>query len=156
MSRSGIVTSPIEVGSIIEEVRAANAGAVATFLGTVRDNSGSRKVIGLEYSAYTEMANRELEAIVREACAIAQGVEIVAVHRVGKLAVGDTCVMIAAAHPHRAPAFDACRYVIEEIKKRVPIWKHEHFADGSAEWVGASRTASDQHADPHVASRSTP
>ena len=137
MSRSGIVASPIDVGAIVNEVRDARTGAVATFLGTVRDSSHSRTVTGLEYSAYTEMATREMEAIVREATAIAPGVQVVAVHRVGDLTVGDVCVMIAVGHAHRGPAFDACRYVIEAIKKRVPIWKREHYADGSAEWVNA-------------------
>ena len=146
MTRSGIVTGPIDVGAIIDEVRNAHTGAVATFLGTVRDSSESRTVTGLEYSAYTGMATREMEAIVREAIALAPGVEIVAVHRVGNLAVGDVCVMIAAAHAHRGPAFDACRYVIEEIKKRVPIWKRERYADGSAEWVNACTPGTDVHA----------
>ncbi len=143
MSRSGIVTAPIDVDAIVGEVRAPANGAVATFLGTVRDNSDSRSVLSLEYSAYTEMATSEMEAILREARALAPGAEIVAVHRVGNLAVGDACVMIAASHAHRGPAFDACRYVIEEIKKRVPIWKRERYADGSSEWVNAC--ASDTH-----------
>ena len=150
MSRSGIVASPIDIGAIIDEVRTAHTGAVATFLGTVRDNSESRTVTGLDYSAYTGMATHEMEAIVREASALAPGVQIVAVHRVGNLAVGDVCVMIAAAHAHRGPAFDACRYVIEEIKKRVPIWKRERYADGSAEWVNAHAHA------PHDDSRVHP
>ena len=137
MSRSGIVTVPIDIAAIVSEVQAPVNGAIATFLGTVRNRSHSRSVLSLEYSAYTAMANSEMEAIVREATALSPGVEIVAVHRVGELAVGDVCVLIAAAHPHRGPAFDACRYVIEEIKKRVPIWKRERYADGSSEWVNA-------------------
>ena len=146
MSRSGIVAAPIDVAAITDEVRDPHAGAVATFLGTVRDSSNSRSVTGLEYSAYAGMAEREMQAIVREAVAIAPGVRIVAVHRVGNLAVGDVCVMIAAAHAHRGPAFDACRYVIEEIKKRVPIWKRERYSDGSSEWVNAC--APEAHAPP--------
>ena len=137
MSRSGIVTEPIDVGAIVNEVRAGANGAIATFLGTVRDSSDGRPVSGLEYSAYNEMATREMDSILREAAAISSGVHIVAVHRVGNLAVGEVCVAIAAADAHRAPAFDACRYVIEEIKKRVPIWKRERYADGSTEWVNA-------------------
>jgi molybdopterin synthase catalytic subunit len=135
MSRAAIVTDAIDVSAIVDEVRGAANGAIATFLGTVRNTSDSRSVTGLEYSAYTEMANREMSDILREALAIAPGAEVVAVHRVGNLSVGDVCVMIAAAHAHRAPAFDACRYMIEEIKKRVPIWKRERFSDGSSEWV---------------------
>lgn len=132
---------PIDVAAIVDEVSSTSSGAIATFVGTVRDTSALRSVTGLEYSAYTGMATREMEAILREALALAAGAEIVAVHRVGNLAVGEVCVMIAAAHPHRAPAFDACRYVIEEIKKRVPIWKRERFTDGSSEWVNACTPA---------------
>lgn len=144
MSRAAIVTAPIDMGAIVNEVRDARTGAVATFLGTVRDNADSRKVTGLEYSAYAGMATREMEQIVREASAIASGVTIVAIHRIGDLEVGDVCVMIAAGHAHRGPAFDACRYVIEEIKKRVPIWKREHYADGSTTWVNGC--SADAHA----------
>lgn len=141
MSRAAIVDGPIDVAAIVDEVSSTSSGAIATFVGTVRDTSALRSVTGLEYSAYTGMATREMEAILREALALAAGAEIVAVHRVGNLAVGEVCVMIAAAHPHRAPAFDACRYVIEEIKKRVPIWKRERFTDGSSEWVNACTPA---------------
>jgi molybdopterin synthase catalytic subunit len=137
MSRSGVVDHAVDVAAIMAEVSAAGNGAIATFLGTVRDTAGGRGVTGISYSAYTGMANREMDAIVREAVAISSGVQIVAVHRVGDLNVGDVCVAIAAGHAHRGPALDACRYVIEEIKKRVPIWKRECYADGSAEWVNA-------------------
>ena len=90
-----------------------------------------------------------MQAIVREAIAIAPGARIVAVHRVGDLAIGDVCVMIAAAHAHRGPAFDACRYVIEEIKKRVPIWKREHYADGTARVGECMRTVIAHAQPPH-------
>ena len=143
MSRSAIVASPIDIAAIVDEVSAAGYGAVATFLGTVRNTSQGRAVDGLSYSAYTGMATREMQRIVEEAEALAPGAEIVAVHRIGDLTVGDVCVAIAAAHAHRAPAFDACRYVIEEIKKRVPIWKRERFDDGSLEWVNSCTPAAD-------------
>jgi molybdopterin synthase catalytic subunit len=143
-----LVTHAIDVNAIIDEARGPNGGrfgAVATFMGTVRAgdprDGDTREVVGLDYSAYDSMANREMGEILREALALAEGAEIVAVHRTGSLAVGDVCVMIAAAHAHRAPAFDACRYVIEEIKKRVPIWKRERYRDGSAEWVNAHSAA---------------
>jgi molybdopterin synthase catalytic subunit len=150
MSRSAIVHEPIDVQAIVDEAASPAHGAVATFLGTVRNSSGGRTVSALEYSAYDEMATREMNAIVREAVAISAGAEIVAVHRVGTLDVGEVCVMIAAAHAHRAAAFDACRYVIEEIKKRVPIWKRERYADGSSEWVNACASGAERGA--HVAS----
>ena len=144
MSRAALVIEPIDINAIVDEVRTRNGhgfGAIATFIGTVRSSDGARAVVGLEYSAYNSMASKEMSDILREALAIAEGSEIVAVHRTGDLAVGDVCVMIAAAHAHRAAAFDACRYVIEEIKKRVPIWKRERFKDGSAEWVNAHSSA---------------
>jgi molybdopterin synthase catalytic subunit len=145
MSRSELADHVIDVAGIMAEVSAAGNGAVATFVGTVRNTSDGRPVTGISYSAYTGMAVREMDAIVREAVAVSSGVEVVAVHRVGELLVGEVCVAIAAGHAHRRPAFDACRYVIEEIKKRVPIWKRESFADGSTEWVNACPPA------PHAA-----
>lgn len=145
MSRAAIVTDAIDVATIVDEVHGDRHGAISTFIGTVRNTSGTRAVTGLEYSAYTEMATREMSDILHEALALAPGAEIVAVHRVGNLNVGDTCVMIAAAHAHRAAAFDACRYTIEEIKKRVPIWKRERFADGSIEWVEACSNEAHAH-----------
>jgi molybdopterin synthase catalytic subunit len=140
MSRTALVTEPIDINAIVDEVRLANRGGfggIATFIGTVRNSAGSRHVSGLEYSAYDAMAAKEMNDILREALALAEGTEVVAVHRTGSLSVGDVCVMIAAAHAHRAPAFEACRYMIEEIKKRVPIWKRERFADGTAAWVNS-------------------
>ncbi len=137
MSRAAIVTEPIDMAAIVREVSAESFGAITTFMGTVRNSSHGRNVTGLEYSAYVEMAERELNEIVREAAALDAAGAVVAVHRIGELRVGDICVMIAAAHAHRASAFAACRYVIEEIKTRVPIWKRERYVDGSAEWVNA-------------------
>ena len=144
MSRSAIATGPLDVAELVAEVAAPSHGAVCTFVGAVRDHSDGRNVVGLEYSAYTEMATREMDAILREAEALQKGVEIVAVHRIGALRVGDVCVVIAAAHAHRDAAFVGCRYVIEEIKKRVPIWKREIYADGTHEWVNACATAGDE------------
>lgn len=147
MSRSGVVDHAIDVAAIMAEVSSGGNGAIATFLGTVRNTSGGRAVTGISYSAYTGMANREMDAIVREAVAISSGVQIVAVHRVGDLQVGDVCVAIAVGHAHRGPALDACRYVIEEIKKRVPIWKRERYTDGSAEWINACVPSTDSVAE---------
>lgn len=137
MSRSAIVSAPLDVAALLTEVNAPSNGAVCTFIGTVRNSSDGRNVTGLEYSAYTEMATREMDDILREVTALENGVEIVAVHRIGALRVGEPCVVIAAAHAHRNAAFVACRYVIEEIKKRVPIWKRELYEDGTHEWVNA-------------------
>jgi molybdopterin synthase catalytic subunit len=103
----------------------------------VRNVNHNRAVTGIEYSAYEEMAEREMSAIVSEAAAKVAGVPptIAIEHRLGELSLGDVSVAIAVGHAHRAPALDACRYVIEELKKRVPIWKREHYADGSRAWV---------------------
>lgn len=134
MTRAEITNAVIDPAALVDEIRADGVGGIATFFGTVRDAANGREVVALEYSSYEAMATRELESVVAEAAALG-GASVIAVHRIGSLRVGDICVGIAAAHAHRAAAFDACRYVIEEIKKRVPIWKREQFADGEREWV---------------------
>ncbi len=128
--------TPLEIGTVMAQVESPDRGGVACFLGTVRNYHGGREVLRLEYSAYAPMAEAECARIVAEAedrwnCAVALA------HRIGMLEVGDTAVAIAAASPHREDAFAACRYVIEEVKRRVPIWKREFFADGAVEWVGS-------------------
>ena len=137
MSRSAIVSTPLDIAALLGEVTSPSSGAVCSFIGTVRNSSGGRNVTGLEYTAYIEMATREMDDILREAAALEGGTEIVAVHRIGALRIGEACVVIAAANAHRDATFVACRYVIEEIKKRVPIWKRELYADGTHEWVNA-------------------
>jgi molybdopterin synthase catalytic subunit len=128
----------IELGLLLAEVQAPDHGGIAAFVGTVRDHHGGRSVSRLEYSAYAAMAEVECARIVSEAesrwdCSVALK------HRLGALDVGETAVAVVAASSHRDAAFAACRYVIEEVKRRVPIWKQEFFADGSVEWVGATR-----------------
>ena len=137
--RAAIVDAPIDVAALLAEVASDAHGATALFVGTVRDVNDGRAVLGIEYTAYRAMAERELAAIVAEACARFGTDAVVAVHRVGTLALGEASVAIAAAHPHRAPAFDAARHVIEQIKVRVPVWKREHYADGTREWVDPTR-----------------
>lgn len=129
-------SSPLDLGALLAQVESPARGGVACFLGTVRNHQDGRNVLRLEYSAYAPMAEAECARIVAEAedrwdCAVALA------HRVGTLEVGETAVAIAAASPHRQEAFAACRYVIEEVKRRVPIWKREFFADGRVEWVGS-------------------
>ncbi len=135
MTRTAIVTHSIDVAAIIAEVASDGAGATSLFLGTVRDVNDGRAVTGMEYTAYDAMAERELARIAAEAVERGGGVALAIEHRVGVLALGDASVAIAASHPHRRDALDATRFVIEEIKKRVPIWKREHYADGTREWV---------------------
>ena len=140
MKRAAIVTRPIDPAAIIAEVQSAEFGATSVFLGTVRDTNDGRSVSAIDYSAYTAMAESELVRILVEAEERFGVRSIVVEHRVGALALGDTSVAIAAAHAHRAPAIECTRFVIEEIKKRVPIWKLEHYADGGREWVDPTRT----------------
>jgi molybdopterin synthase catalytic subunit len=105
----------------------------------VRDLNDGRAVEALDYRAYDAMAIRELTAIVQDAEARWPGTSVACEHRIGALALGDAAVVVAAAHPHRGPAFEACRFVIEELKQRVPIWKREHYTTGDAEWVEVTR-----------------
>jgi molybdopterin synthase catalytic subunit len=135
--RAAIVRRPIDVCALLDEVAATTNGATVLFSGTVRELSDGRSVDGIDYDAYETMAAEELVRIVAEACARHGTMHVVAEHRVGSLALGDVSVAIVAGHPHRAPAFDAARFVIEEIKKRLPVWKQERFTDGTREWVDA-------------------
>jgi molybdopterin synthase catalytic subunit len=132
------VDRPIDVSALIAEVSDASCGAATLFLGCVRNVNDGRPVSGIEYSAYRTMAEREMNTIVREAGARFGVTRLVLEHRLGTLALGDASVVVAAAHGHRAPALDAMRYVIEQLKRRVPIWKLEHYVDGTREWVGAA------------------
>ena len=129
-------SSALDPGALIAGVASPERGAVASFLGLVRDHHGGRAVRRLEYSAYAPMAEAECARIVAEAEA-RWPVRIALVHRIGALEIGDAAVAIAASAAHREEAFAACRFLIEEVKRRVPIWKKEFYADGSVEWVGA-------------------
>jgi molybdopterin synthase catalytic subunit len=134
--RTAIVDHPIDAATLIAEVGQSRNGATLLFLGTVRDVNDGRAVSGMEYSAYRAMAEREMAAIVSEAVARFGSDDVVVEHRLGVLELGEASVGIAVAHPHRGRAYDASRYIIEELKKRVPIWKLEHYVDGTREWVG--------------------
>ena len=129
-------TSPLDLGALVARVSAADRGGVATFLGLVRDHHGGRAVRRLEYSAYAPMAEAECARIVNEA-ERQWPVAVALAHRIGALQIGDAAVAVAAGGAHRDEAFAACRFVIEEVKRRVPIWKKEFYADGTVEWVGA-------------------
>ena len=125
---------PLDVAALLSSVGASDRGGIASFVGLVRDNHAGRAVKRLEYSAYAPMAEAECVAIVAEA-ETKWPVQVALAHRIGMLEVGDAAVAIAVAAPHRGEAFEACRYVIEELKRRVPIWKREWYADGSSDWV---------------------
>lgn len=133
--RSAITDRAIDSCALLEEVAQHRNGATVLFVGTVRELNDGAAVSGLDYSAYAGMAESELAAIVSEAGERWQTPDIVVEHRIGSLELGDASVVIAVAHPHRGEAYEASRYIIEELKKRLPIWKREHYLDGRAEWV---------------------
>ena len=129
-----LVDAPIELDSLVAGVSGPAHGAVVTFTGLVRDHHAGRTVIELEYSAYHPMAEREIAAILADAMA-RDPVRVAAVHRIGRMMVGDLAVAVAVGAPHRDQGFQVCRWVIDEIKRRVPIWKRERYTDGSEAWV---------------------
>lgn len=139
-SRARLVDEPIDVADLLSHVTTVAHGATVLFIGTVRDVNDGRDVTGIEYSAYRTMADRELRAIAGEA-AERFDAAISVVHRLGVLALGEASVAIACAHAHRAAAYDASRFVIEELKRRVPIWKREQYVDGTRQWVHAGSRA---------------
>ena len=128
--------APIDLATLIARIESPAHGGVASFLGQVRDHQAGRTVRRLEYSSYGRMAEEECARIVAEAES-QWSVRVALEHRVGALEIGDIAVAVAAAGAHRDEAFAACRFVIEEVKRRVPIWKKEFYADGGMEWVGA-------------------
>lgn len=135
LSPALVADEPIDIPALVAAVAHPGAGAIASFVGAVRDTNEGAAVTGIEYEAYAPMADRELRAILAEGEARWPGVRVAARHRVGYLRVGEVSVAVAAASPHRGPAFDACRYVVEQLKRRVPVWKCEHYADGRRAWV---------------------
>jgi molybdopterin synthase catalytic subunit len=124
----------------VDEVRTAVAdplaGGIALFSGAVRDNDHDHEVTGLSYSAHPT-AEAELRRVAEEIAEKYDVTAIAAVHRTGDLDIGDLAVVAAVSCPHRAEAFEACQALIDELKARVPIWKHQRFADGTTEWVGS-------------------
>lgn len=130
-----IVRDPIDVAAIARSVRTDACGAVITFAGVVREMSDDdRPVTGLSYEAHESMAAAEFEAIAQEARRQFGPCEIAVAHRTGDIQVGDVSVAVAVGAPHRGTAFDACEFTIDELKRRAPIWKKEHYAQGESEW----------------------
>lgn len=145
--RTAIVRRAIDVTALMAEVRDSVNGATLVFLGTVREVNDGRAVTGIEYSAYGEMAERELAAIASECAAAFDLTHLVAEHRLGELALGEVSIAIVVAHPHRSEAYDASRFVIEEVKRRLPVWKREGYVDGTSEWVTAGGVAQQHSAE---------
>jgi molybdopterin synthase catalytic subunit len=131
---TGLSPDPLDLGAVVAAVLDPEHGGVASFLGCIRREALQREVVAIEYEAYEELTLRELAAVADEAAA-RFGASVSAVHRTGRVAVGEPSVAVACSAPHRPAAFAACRYVIDELKVRAPIWKRMVYADGAAEWV---------------------
>jgi len=141
MPRTAIVTRPIDSAALLAEVASSAFGATSLFVGTVREVNAGRAVSGMEYAAYEAMAATELSRIADEAAATFGTTAIVIEHRTGTLGLGEASVVIAVSHAHRGPALEATRYAIEQLKQRVPIWKREHYTDGTREWIDPTVSA---------------
>jgi molybdopterin synthase catalytic subunit len=129
--RFELLHSPIDMAAILQHVRADQDGAIVTFDGFARNESHGRRTLHLEYEAYEPMAiakMREIGSHIHEKFAVHR---VAIVHRLGRLEIGETSVFIAVSAPHRAAAFDACRFAIDTLKRTVPIWKKEYFEDGA-------------------------
>ena len=135
MNHFRISADPIDAPALHATLRSHGAGACVTFEGWVRDNHLGRAVRGLEYESYVELANVEGERVLAEARERFGLIAVACVHRIGKLDLGDMAVWVGVSAGHRDAAFAACRYVIDEIKQRVPIWKRESYVDGDAGWI---------------------
>lgn len=125
----------IDVNAVLRAVGSPSSGAIVLFLGTVREQTGSRRTRSLTYEAFAEMASRALADLEAEATRRWSLCRCAIVHRLGELAVGEISVAIAASAAHREAAFEASRWLIDRIKQVVPIWKQEHWEDGASEWV---------------------
>lgn len=129
--RATIVRDPIQTARIIAEIRRGEDGAVITFEGVVRNHTRGRRTLYLDYEAYEPMALNQMESLVQAALDGFRIRDAMVVHRLGRLTIGETSVLVAVASAHRAAAFEACRYLIDTLKKTVPIWKKEYFEDGA-------------------------
>jgi molybdopterin synthase catalytic subunit len=144
--RFRVMSDPLDVSAVSAIVSSADCGAVATFVGLVRNEHGGRRVLWLDYEAYEPLAVKSFIRIDEEAGECWPSVGLVIHHRIGRLEIGEASVVIAAGSPHRADAFAACRYAIERIKQIAPIWKHEHFEGGDTWIEGATADPLDEDA----------
>ena len=148
--RCELVDGAIDIRAVCGRVAGTDCGANVVFTGTARDNHRGRAVAKLAYDAYRPMALSALERITSELEATTPGLRIAVTHRLGDVAPGEPSVVIAASSPHRAAAFDAAREALERLKREVPIWKREHYADGEAVWREEERLGS-QRPEPATA-----
>lgn len=148
MDRFAITTDPLDVNALVSLVAddAGRAGGIATFVGVVRGDNLGRRVLRLDYEAYAPLAISSFRRIAEEAAVEWPSVRLALHHRVGALQIGEASIVIAAASPHRAEAFAACRYAIERVKQISPVWKREYF-DGGDVWLeGAAADPDDEGA----------
>lgn len=135
MSRFQLADSPFDTATLRARLLDARVGGYASFEGWVRDNNDGRSVHGLRYEAYAELAEKEGATIIAEAMSRFDILDAHCTHRVGDLVIGELAVWVGVTAAHRDAAFAACRYVIDEVKSRVPIWKHERYVEGDAGWL---------------------
>jgi molybdopterin synthase catalytic subunit len=145
-SRFEVTDKPLDAARVADSVATPACGAVTTFVGLVRDSNAGRHVLWLEYEAYAPLATTTFERIAAEAESHWPSVRLAIHHRTGTLRIGEASVVIAAASPHRADAFSACRYAIERVKQIAPVWKREHFEGGDVWIEGASVALDDEPA----------
>jgi len=142
--RFRVTAGPLDATAVAQIVASSDCGAIATFVGIVRDEHGGRRVLWLEYEAYEPLAIKAFARIDEEAGERWPSIALAIHHRIGRLEIGEASVVIAAASPHRPEAFAACRYAIERIKQIAPIWKHEHFEGGDVWIEGATADPMDE------------
>ena len=130
-----LTNDAIDYGELTEAVRSDRAGAVLLFLGTVREMTDGRRTVALDYECYPAMATSQIEQIVKESRGRWPLIRVAVEHRLGHLGLGEISIAVAVSSPHRDDAFKAGRYLIDELKQRVPIWKKENWSDGTTEWV---------------------
>lgn len=147
MKRFALADAPFEIAPLRARLLRAEAGAHASFEGWVRNHNDGRAALGLRYEAYVALAETEGEAIVADALRRFAIADAACVHRIGDLAVGDLAVWVGVSAAHRDAAFAACRWIIDEVKARVPIWKHERYAEGDAAWLHPPADAASSGSD---------
>jgi molybdopterin synthase catalytic subunit len=146
MKQFSVSAAPIDAGEFRRGLADSSCGGYVQFEGWVRDHNEGQRVLRLEYEVYEPLAVKEGRLIIGEAMERFGIARAAAVHRSGLLELSDLAVIVGVSAPHRGPAFDACRYIIDQAKLRLPIWKKEHYANGAAEWVNCRHCAAAGHA----------
>jgi molybdopterin synthase catalytic subunit len=134
MNKIVLQNEPIDISRVLSEVGTDSDGAVVSFVGRVRNFSNEKTVLHIEFEAYNEMARKEIKKAADDACEKWHLNSCLVMHRFGRIEIGEVCIIIAVSSPHRKEAFQATQYIIDTIKKEVPIWKKEFYSDGSS-WI---------------------